>query len=306
MLTALQEAGLEINQARKDYITVKDPESREKLSLKGGIYAEHWNLELAGQAHESQGRAGTAGNGSPDTATIRRLKQELEQVVQSRAQYNQDRYPTPARQLGAERDFTLPDTKRRLWLEVPANPGLDPVYPDGRNIKRLGPDDPGRKEDYDLASGDNHALGTERSLGGAERQDIVHLQGIGAVPRPDRQGLPADVRGLDDHPRGNNRQTRRLENSEEIGHDRIGTYLEKYPAYPGARLERHAESPRHIPSQPSTQPGELRSGHPPASGENRSTPDRATGIRTALATLERYTRELGTALVMLERLVEPR
>ena len=36
----LTEAGLEINRAGKDYLTVKDPESGEKLRLKGGIYAE--------------------------------------------------------------------------------------------------------------------------------------------------------------------------------------------------------------------------------------------------------------------------
>ena len=36
----------------------------------------------------------------------------------------------------------------------------------------------------------------------------------------------------------------------------------------------------------------------------RTLSDRATGISTALATFERYTRELGTALVAFERLVE--
>ena len=37
---------------------------------------------------------------------------------------------------------------------------------------------------------------------------------------------------------------------------------------------------------------------------NRAAPTRTTGISAALATLERYTRELGTALVAFERLVE--
>ncbi|HCR12048.1 MAG TPA: hypothetical protein DIU49_01690, partial [Desulfovibrio sp.] len=44
LLAALREADLEINRAGKDYVTVKDPASGEKLRLKGGIYAEHWQL----------------------------------------------------------------------------------------------------------------------------------------------------------------------------------------------------------------------------------------------------------------------
>lgn len=42
---ALQEAGLEINRAGKDYITVKAPDSGEKLRLKGralGLRSTPW------------------------------------------------------------------------------------------------------------------------------------------------------------------------------------------------------------------------------------------------------------------------
>lgn len=37
VLTALREAGLDINREGKDYITVKDPDSGEKIRMKGGI-----------------------------------------------------------------------------------------------------------------------------------------------------------------------------------------------------------------------------------------------------------------------------
>ena len=84
----------------------------------------------------------------------------------------------------------------------------------------------------------------------------------------------------------------------------LTTLSKKHLAHPGTGLERHAKSPQHIPGQPSAQPGEPRPGHPAATGENRATPGRTTGISAALATLERYTRELGTALVAFERLVE--
>ncbi len=304
MLTALEETGLEINRAGKDYITVKDPESGEKLRLKGGIYAEHWKLELAGRAHESQGRAGATRIGSPDPPTVQRLTAELERVIEKRAQYNRGRYPAPARQLGAKRDFTLPDSERRLWLEVSASPGLDPVHPAGRELERLGVTGPGRKESHDFEPGNYRSIGAEGFSGSAERPDIGYLQGAGAVPIGG-QGLPADAGRLDDHPRRNaQRQAGRLENSEEINHDRTGTHAQKHLAYPRTGFDRHAENAKHIPGQSPTQPGEPRPGHPAATGDNGPAPSRATAIRTALATLERYTRELGTALVTFERHIE--
>ncbi|MDL2286649.1 relaxase/mobilization nuclease domain-containing protein [Desulfococcaceae bacterium OttesenSCG-928-F15] len=303
VLQALAGAGLEINRTGKDYITVKDPESGEKLRLKGGIYAEHWKLELADREIEGQNRAGTAGDGNFDPTTVRHLESEFARIVEKRAQYNRGRYPAPAHQLGAERDFTLPDSERRLWLEMPASPGHHPVHPDERDIQRLGLANAGREENHGLAPGNNHAVGTERIPGSAERPDMGHIQGVGTISLGGQE-LSADAGRLDNHPQRNGRETRRLENSEEISHDRTGTHAQKHIAHPGAGFDRHAENPRHIPGQSATQPGEPRSGHPPATGENRATPGRTGRISTALATLERYTRELGTALVAFERLVE--
>lgn len=87
VLMALQEAGLEINRAGKDYITVKDSENGEKLRLKGGIYAEYWNFNhIISRAAEGQDRAGTAGDGESDPTTVQRLERELAAVVEKRAQ----------------------------------------------------------------------------------------------------------------------------------------------------------------------------------------------------------------------------
>ena len=187
---------------------------------------------------------------------------------------------------------------------MPASPGHNPVHRDGRDIQRLGPVDPGREENHDFAPGNNRAVRTERFHGSPERPAMGHLQGAGAVPFGG-QRLPADAGRLDNYPRRDvERQTRSLENREEINHDRTGTYSQKYLAHPGAGIERHSENARHIPGQSSAQSGEPRPGHPAATGENRETSGRAAGISAALATLERYTRELGTALVAFERLVE--
>ena len=303
VLQALTGAGLEINRAGKDYITVKDPESGEKLRLKGGIYAEHWKLELANREVEGQGGTGAPGDGIPDPETVRRLESEFARIIDNRAQYNRGRYPAAVLQPGTERDFTLPDSERRLWLEVPTSRGHHPVHSDGRDIQWLGPAGLGREENHDLAPGNNRAVRTERFHGSPERPAMGHLQRVGAVSLGG-QGLSADAGRLENHPRGNDGQARRLDYSEEIDHDRTGTHAQKHSAHPGAGFDRHAENPRHIPVQSSTQSGKPQPGHPATTGEREPAPGRTDRISAALATLERYTRELGTALVALECLVE--
>lgn len=304
VLQTLVGAGLEINRAGKDYITVKDPESGEKLRLKGGIYAEHWKLELADREIEGQDRAGAARGGSPDAETVRRLESEFARIIEKRAQYNRGRYPVPVNEFGAERDFTLPDYERRLWLEMPASSGHHPVHPDGNHVQRLGLVDPGREKDHGLASGNNHVVGTERETGSGERPDMGLVQGDGATSRGGQE-LPAAASRQEIQPRGHNAgQTGSMGNHKEISHDRIRTHAQSDPDRLGAGFGRHTKSAQHIPDQSSTQSGEPFPGHPSATGEHQSTPSRTAGIRAALATLERYTREFGTALVAFERLVE--
>ncbi|MCL2122856.1 MAG: relaxase/mobilization nuclease domain-containing protein [Desulfovibrionaceae bacterium] len=111
VLVALKEVGLSINRAGKDYITVKDPDSGEKLRLKGGIYAEHWKFDYAGRAHQGQDRAGRSGDREPDPATVRELEQELDRIIENRALYNRKRYPQQYRGIGKEHHFPLPEPR---------------------------------------------------------------------------------------------------------------------------------------------------------------------------------------------------
>lgn len=304
VLTALQEAGLEINRAGKDYITVKDPESGEKLRLKGGIYAEHWKLEITGREIEGQDRAGAAGVGKSDPATIRRLEQELERIVQKRAQYNRGRYPQRNHRYGKEYHFPLPEPGRDVQPEIFAFNRLERGHPVHDRADLLGADNAVPAPDRGHTPGVGRSDARKGSLADAKRPDMGHIQGIGAASRGG-QGLPVTPGGAKISVRGHHAgQTGSLGNSEEISHDRIGTHSQKYPAHTGAGNKRHAEGARYLPGQSSTQPGEPRPSHSAATGENRSTPGRTEGISAALATLERYTRQLGTALVALERLVE--
>ncbi len=96
ILTALQEIGFAINRAGKEYVTVKDQESGEKIRLKGGIYGESWNFagahELPGGKTAGQDRTNSAGNREADRRTVQPLEREFERIIEKRSDYNRGRY----------------------------------------------------------------------------------------------------------------------------------------------------------------------------------------------------------------------
>ena len=296
VLTALQGTGLEINRAGKDYITVKDPDSGEKLRLKGGIYAEHWKFELAGRENEGPDGTGAPRDGIPDPATVRRLEQELERIIEKRAQYNRNRYPQRYRGHGNEHHFSLPEPGEHLQPKISVlhtsergNSGVDRIH-------MLGADHTVQVSDRGFAPGSGGTVGAESRVG-KHRSGLAHDN----AQRPQRTIPRADPAS---HPESRMDIGRADRLEIGVSHDRTGTHSQKYLAHPGARIDRHAESAQRIPGQSSEQSGKPRPGHPAVTGENRATPDRASRISAALAAFERYTRELGTALVALERLVE--
>ena len=294
VLTALQGAGLEINRAGKDYITVKDPESGEKLRLKGGIYAEHWKLEFSDRAHESQGRAGTTGVGSPDPTTVQRLAAELERVIEKRAQYNRGRYPAPANQLGTERDYPLPHLELDVRPQMAANPAHNHEHLDGCDLGSVGNIHTGREQGHGLAAGDSRAWRTENSYG--ENRYTITGPDLGA-------GLSRKPGGTLHRPTSEKHPETRLDIRQKPGletgvsHDRIGTDPQGVADHNGAGIDRQPGSPRK-------DIGNAWSGDTKLTAERHPDTGRAAGISAALAALERYTRELGTALVALERHIE--
>ena len=304
VLQALAGAGLEINRAGKDYITVKDPESGEKLRLKGGIYAEYWKFELAGRKTESQGRVGAAADRSLDQATVRHLESEFARIVENRAQYNRGRYPQRHHGDGREHHFPVSESGPYVQSEILAFHRLERGNPVYDRADLLGHGNTVPASDHGHAPGIGRVDAGKGSLTGAKRQGMGHIQGHGATSRGG-QGLPVTPGGPEVPICGPHAgQTRSLGNSEEIDHDRTGTHSQKYLAHPGARIERHTENARRILGQSSAQSGGPCASHSSVTGKNRTTPGRADRISAALATLERYTCELGTALVALERLVE--
>ena len=185
LLAALREADLEINRAGKDYVTVKDPASGEKLRLKGGIYAEHWQLsDLSDRAHAGQDRTGQTGARSPDPATIQRLERELAAIIDRRAAYNRVRYPGKAWEVGREHHLTLPNPELGVWQEMAASPAPEHEPSDWNGLGRLGRDDPAHTQGHGLAGRDSKP-GSEQSRVGEHRRAIGKADmGIEALGEP--------------------------------------------------------------------------------------------------------------------------
>lgn len=296
VLMALQEAGLEINRAGKDYITVKDPDSGEKLRLKGGMYAEHWDFsQFVGRTSEGQSRTGAAGDGEPDPATVQRLERELAAVIAKRAQYNRGRYPRPAWEFGKQHQLPQPDAAPRLWLDMLAGPAPEPEHSDGRGPGRLGPADIGREAGIEPTDRDNDAQEAERIPGSAERHNLEHVQGAGAAALG-RQGLPADPGRLDNHQQRHGWQARRMAHSEEINHDRTGTHAQRIPGANGAASAQQSDCPFPDPA-----PSQWRTGDPQERSPNSAS--RAGRLDRALDSLERCVRELAALVDAAERAV---
>ncbi|MDR2054593.1 MAG: relaxase/mobilization nuclease domain-containing protein, partial [Desulfovibrio sp.] len=87
ILAALKEAGLSINRAGRDYISVKDPESGKKLRFKGGIYYEGWTPRTVEPEENEEEQP------EKTRAIIARLEQDLVRVLEKRGNYNRKRYP---------------------------------------------------------------------------------------------------------------------------------------------------------------------------------------------------------------------
>jgi hypothetical protein len=147
ILAALKEAGLSINRAGKDYISVKDPESGKKLRFKGSIYREGWTpMTVESEENEEEERGKTR-------KIIARLEQDLERVLEKRGNYNRKRYPPKWPDIEQQLRLVLPEKQEALnhdRIGKDAQSVFDPV---GAELQRptgdLRPkaENPGRQPD---------------------------------------------------------------------------------------------------------------------------------------------------------------
>ena len=131
-ITAIQELGLTVPRHGKEYVTVEDPESGQRVRLRGGIYHADWRTEpsCSEKAGTREGRTGAAY--SPD---LTELASQLERVRERRAGYNGERYYRPLPSViredeqrfiptGRALSFTRVDNAQRMALPSAVGPCL--------------------------------------------------------------------------------------------------------------------------------------------------------------------------------------
>jgi len=303
LLAALCETGLEINRAGRDYITVKDPDSGEKLRLKGGIYAEHWKFDHVGRANQGQDRARCPGVREPDPTTVRELEQELVRIVEKRAQYNRKRYPQKHRGYGTEYQLSLPEPGDDVQPEVFSRHTSERGHPGADRSDSLGADHPVPLSDYGFATGDRRPQGAERNLGQGLSPDPEGVFRPGTVSGRGKK-LSAAAPGPD-YQNGRDRgQTGSLGNREEISHDRTGKDAQGYADPHGAGVCRHTDQPGQNPGRTATHTDSAQPGLATASGGEQPEQRRFASLDEALGRLGRAIQELGNFVAAFERAVE--
>ena len=104
IISAFEQIDLKIPRAGKTYITVLNPETNQRYRLKGGIYEASWRLVRQSQTENKSSRTTTSENrtrkttgirtkiGQGDLRELEELRQQMEERVEKRREYNARRY----------------------------------------------------------------------------------------------------------------------------------------------------------------------------------------------------------------------
>ena len=167
MVQALTEAGLGVTRQGKDYLTVQDAESGDRLRLKGRIYEKDWSYEqeLGRAAAREAGGADSRDRG-PDRQRAEEAQRACAVELGRRAERHQDRYrPAPGRdrersagaEMGPLRDLGGADREldadRLLALAINPAPAAANRAGTVRDLPERGADlsaDPGRGQGHEM------------------------------------------------------------------------------------------------------------------------------------------------------------
>ncbi len=200
LVEALTEAGFQIPRAGKDYITALDPESGERLRLRGDVFHEGWTrtgaVERALERHGDEGRSGSGepdrGRGSRrlDGLDAEELQSRLRAIEQQRADYHRSRYgQARARQ---------PEGRERSDRDDARGPEPDAAADAVRAVGDRDLSDPADRRELRrelvLGAGDDQGRAGERAPGRRDR-DLSDAHGRDPASRSD----PADAHDLS-HP----------------------------------------------------------------------------------------------------------
>ena len=190
MVLALTEAGLEVTRQGKDYLGLKDPQTGERLRLKGGIYGEDWTYDAElERATGGAARKPDGGDRSDDRRRIEEARQRCAEARGHRARAHRERYPRPEPEDRGDPASVLMDERRRR-----RNMGVPDRELDADRLLGLALDGP---PDAHRNPADLHGRGGAELRGSAVRERDVSLS------QPDERS-DFDLRGASETGRGMN------------------------------------------------------------------------------------------------------
>jgi hypothetical protein len=130
ILAALEEVGLSINRAGKDYISVKDPENGKRLRFKGAIYRVGWTPKTAEPEESEEERL------EKTRKLIARLEQELVRVLEKRSDCNRRRYPSKWLDREQQSRLVLPEKQEALDHDRNGKDAQSVFDPPGAELQR--------------------------------------------------------------------------------------------------------------------------------------------------------------------------
>jgi hypothetical protein len=179
----LQGAGFTITRTGEDYVTVLDPESGQRIRLKGGLYSKkHFNARET----EAQG----VRYGVPDPARAAEHAATLERMTEARAVFHRKRYGVPEQDGAQQREAVQADRQPPRGALEPLREyltrhlGAEALHPtwNARRQRTRSASHERREDSYDR---DGTAIARRRSTFGATLQRAGH-RFAGALAELDR------------------------------------------------------------------------------------------------------------------------
>ena len=148
IITSLREIGLEINRESKSFITIKDPETNEKIRLKGGIYNADWKAEKPQRQTSTKPERRTTEDRRAVQQELADLEQKITGIIRKRTTYNRKRYQDKSRTNDSELKPALSEHEHSLRQTLDIHNPTRDSSSTGNNDRLLGTSESSDLQDH--------------------------------------------------------------------------------------------------------------------------------------------------------------
>ncbi len=138
IIISLREIGLTINRESKNFITVMDSETNEKIRLKGGVYNAEWKSDDLSRKAQNKSCRGTNKDRRDICRELEEIKQTIAGIIGKRAEYNRKRYQNQSRRSVIKSEQILQNSECSSWQRMDTHNNTGNSDDDRNNYSFLG------------------------------------------------------------------------------------------------------------------------------------------------------------------------